>query len=133
MLGFARCELFRGKEPTSGLIGAGVKTDSCPEGRIPDGPTLLSQGISAPLGTCLCRSGAVIWVQRVRMEPQGSGDFSSPSTHTFQKELRGVADFGLEEPRPAAHLPGTWILGATPDRSRTSVVRSGSAAAIPRS
>lgn len=40
------------------------------------------------------------------MEPQGSRDFSSPSahTHTFPKELKGVADFGSEEPRPAAHF-----------------------------
>lgn len=41
---------FRGKKPRSGLIRAGVETDSCPEGRIPDAPNSSLPGFSCTSG-----------------------------------------------------------------------------------
>lgn len=48
---------FRGKKPRSGLIRAGVKSDSCPEGRIPDAP-------DSCLPRCPCTSGDLPLLRR---------------------------------------------------------------------
>lgn len=69
----------------------------------------------------------------------GIQEFFFPQhTHTHSRKSSGeLQTLGRKNPGPlftsSTALPGTWILGATPDRSRASVVGSGSAAAIPRS